>query len=188
MNANYKRNKHLAQGFAFLLCALIAAIVVGKLNSRPTITLTADKEKTVLRIQDQEYALGTKPVKIVLPNGVHRYQAVQGEFAITGLVNTEDSRHTTVDLEFSRLEIASIHKDVCGERPENGALFCQKTPSALTAKLIDNNSWALITDSTGYSEAVQQTNDGWRFVQISQSDVYGGQYPKGLEKAAREYE
>lgn len=188
MNTNYKRNRRLALIVFPLLCALIAVLYIGKLNARPTVTIVSDKENATFRIGDKSYPIGSKKAKIVLEKGVFRYQAAsQNGLTIEGIINTGDDKRTDLQLEFSKLELETIYKESCGD-PGAEALFCQKNISDLKYSLIDNNSWALITDSTGYAEAVHQTVVGWRFAQISQSDIYGKQYPKGLEKAAREYE
>jgi hypothetical protein len=179
-----RRNIFIALAF---LC-LIIFLIIAKLNARPTVTISSSGPYK-LELDDRLYAVDSKNKKFVLSGTAVNYKAVdQNGTTLSGVVRTAEESHSKLDLNFDTYNLAAVFKQVCKDK-ESEAIFCQKAQKDLKTEFIANNTWVVVTSEDGYAEAVRLSDEKkWQYVPISRSDINSGQYPTGLERAARENE
>lgn len=167
---------------------VILIAVISKLNARPTVVIKTSERPYKIILNKKEYTINKDSKKFVLKDSVVKYRATNSAGnIITGTIGTDTSRHSQVYLDFKALSLDAIYNQVCNDN-KSDAIFCKKQQSTLKMTLIDNNSWALITSEGDYAEAVRFIDGKWNLFELSRSAINSGQYPLGLEKAAREHE
>ncbi len=182
-------NNRRVISFAIAATVLVAGIVFAvRYFSGHSLVVVSDQRPITVVINERSYIIQDEEQSIRLKDVVNFYRATNEDgFTFSGVLNMQNESDTVLKLNFTKYSISEIHKSVCS-KDRDIATFCSSNAENLSVEYVSNNQWALIKSPSDLYEAVHMVNKDWQFVPITQSDIISGQYPKGLEKAAREYE